>query len=190
VLDWREYNLPVYPIVVMSHAARALRDRPPVIMDFPNRRVLEFHFDLVDLRRLDALSYVREKNAAALALAARMRHNRRRRVELVTEFLVGMVAMIGAEAEKEEVANFFFAYQRLTSEERLQLTREVDKLEPEFREEVMQRTNPWIEEKGSRKGAARARWDWSCGSCGAAWAGSSGLMRKASGILNSRRSRN
>lgn len=45
VLDWREYSLPVYPIVVMSHAAPGLRNRRPVIMGFPNMRVLEFHFE-------------------------------------------------------------------------------------------------------------------------------------------------
>jgi hypothetical protein len=44
----------------------------PLAVDFPNKRVLAFDDDVIDLQNLDAKSYVSIHNPAALALAARM----------------------------------------------------------------------------------------------------------------------
>ena len=55
----------------MSHAESGPADLTPLRLDFPNRRVLEFDFDVIDLGRMDAGPHIKMANPAALALAAR-----------------------------------------------------------------------------------------------------------------------
>ena len=50
-LDWLQYDLPVYPIAVLSGPATAAAHYSPLAVDFPNKKVLHFDFDVLDLRR-------------------------------------------------------------------------------------------------------------------------------------------
>jgi hypothetical protein len=49
--------MPVYPVAVLSHAEPAPESCFPPIPDFPNKRVLQFDFDVLDLSRLDARKF-------------------------------------------------------------------------------------------------------------------------------------
>ena len=152
VLDRRDYRLPVYPIAVLSYPEPDSRDRAPLLVEFPNKRVLEFDFDVIDLARLDARAFVRYRNPAALALAARMRFDAKDRISLAREFFVNLAAAAVDREEQELVAGFFSAYQPLSEGEALQLQKETATIEPiAMREKVMQLTNPFIE-LGRRQG--------------------------------------
>jgi predicted transposase/invertase (TIGR01784 family) len=146
ILDWREYDLPVYPIAVVSYRHVSPFELLPLRVRFPNKRVLEFDFDAIDLARMDAASHVKMPNPAALALAARMRFRRERRRELIKDFAVTLAQMMLSKSVGDRVASFFFSYQRYSAKEALHLREEIGKVEStEMRERIMQLTNPWIE---------------------------------------------
>ena len=77
----------MYPVVVLSHP------EPSTMADslrlaFPNRTVLDFRFDVVDLPRLEGERYLSEPNAAALALSSRMRLEPGKKVGDAVRFVV------------------------------------------------------------------------------------------------------
>lgn len=157
LLDWREYNLPVYPIAVLSYKQVALNPSSPLEIQFPNKRVLEFDFDVIDLPKMDAESYVRMPNPAALALAARMKRDPAERVRLTRNFFLSLAQTAIRRKDQELVAGFFSRYQPLTDQEALQLEHELGKVKPEAaREVVMNLTNPFIE-LGKQRGLQQGR---------------------------------
>jgi predicted transposase YdaD len=165
LIDWREYRLPVYPIAVLSHKHVRARKSLPLAVDFPNKRVLAFDYDVIDLQNLDAKSYVSIHNPAALALAARMGRKPENKAVFVRDFALTLAQLRLARADKDTVAGFFFAYERLNAAEGLQLAREISKVESsEMREQIMHLTNPWIEagkqqglEQGLEQGLVKGR---------------------------------
>ena len=165
ILDWREYDLPVYPIAVVSYRRVAPAQLHPLLVHFPNKRVLEFDFDVIDLARMDAESHVKMLYPAALAPAARMRFRRERRQELIKDFAVTLARMMVSKSVADRVASFFFSYHRFSAEEALHLREEIGKVEStEMRERIMQLTNPWIEagkqvgrQEGREEGMAQGR---------------------------------
>jgi predicted transposase YdaD len=165
LLDWQEYNLPVYPIAVLSHKQAAAGMHVPLEIRFPNKRVLQFDFDVIDLPRMEAGSFVKLRNPAALALASRMKVDPKARVGLARDFFLSLAGTAIRRKEKEFVAGFFSRYQPLTAQEALQLEREVGKVKPEpAREAVMNLTNPFIElgkqrglQQGLQQGLQRGR---------------------------------
>jgi len=156
VLDWRECDLPVYPIAVLSHKDPPPVRPSPVALDFPNKRVLEFDFDVIDLARLDASAYASMTNPAALALAARMKVQRHERVPLMRDFFLNLAATDLQQAEQELVIGFFSAYLHPSEQEVLQLETEMSKVSSGMaREKAIRLTNPFVELgkiKGRREG--------------------------------------
>ena len=152
MLDWRAFDLPVYPIAVLSHKEGAPACKIPLRVDFPNKKVLQFEFDVIDLARMDAECYVKLANPAALALASRMKFDLRSRIRLARDFFLSLAVTPINRTEQELVAGFFSAYQPLNTREALQLERELSKVTPDMvREKAMQLTNPFIE-LGMRRG--------------------------------------
>jgi hypothetical protein len=155
-LDWIEYDLPVYPIAVLTGRGTAPVRLSPLAVDFPNKKVLHFDFDVIDLRHMNAEAYVRMLNPAALALAARMRVRREERYSLIKDFTLSLARMAKARPVTDMVASFFFSYRRPDQAEDLKLRQEIARVEPkEMRDRIMQLTNPWIEagkQEGLQKG--------------------------------------
>ncbi len=158
-LDWRDSKLPVYPIAVLSDEEVALDASLPLTVDFPNKRVLQFDFDVIDLPRMKAESYVKMPNPAALALSARM--NFSNRLTLMRSFVSTLAQTSLVEAVLDMVIEFFFTYQPLSAQEALQLPDEIAKVQSiEIREQIMQFTNPWIEagkQQGLQEGKEEGR---------------------------------
>jgi hypothetical protein len=145
-LDWQDFDLPVYPVAVLSHREPARISLSPVYVDFPNGRVLMFKFDVIDLAAMDAERYIRTANPAALALASRMRFDESQRVRLTGGFIVNLAETPISHEDQQLVAGYFSAYQPLSHAEALQLEREMSKVMPDMaREKVIQLTNPFIE---------------------------------------------
>jgi hypothetical protein len=151
VLDQREYGLPVYPIAVLSHDETIPETSFSLVSEFPNKRVLQFDFDVLDLRHLEADVYVRRHNTAALALAARMKIRAEDKIRIVADFFSSLATAETGDREKELVSGFFSAYQPLDEKEDLKLNEQLGKLKSEEKEKVMRLTNPFIE-RGKREG--------------------------------------
>ncbi len=151
VLDRREYGMPVYPVAVLSHDETIPENCFPLVSEFPNKRVLQFDFDVLDLRHLEADVYVRRHNTAALALAARMKIPAEDKIRIVADFFVSLASTEAGDREKELVSGFFSVYQPLDEKEDLKLNEHLGKLKLEEKEKVMRLTNPFIE-RGIREG--------------------------------------
>jgi hypothetical protein len=145
-LDWQDFDLPVYPVAVLSHKEPVRITLSPVCVDFPNGRVLMFKFDVIDLAGMDAEPCLRTANPAVLALASRMRFDAGRRVGLTSSFFISLAEIPISHEDQQLVAGFFSAYQPLSHAESLQLEREMSKVMPDMaREKVIRLTNPFIE---------------------------------------------
>jgi hypothetical protein len=112
-------------------------------------------------RRMQAESYLKIANPAALALAARMKFDARKRVSLTRDFFIRLAETAVDQEDKLLAAGFFSRYQRLTRRQALQLERERSKVMPDMaREKVIQLTNPFIElgiSRGRRRGLKEGR---------------------------------
>jgi len=158
-LDWMQYDLPVYPIAVLTGPGRAPVHLSPLVVYFPNKKVLHFDFDVLDLPHMNAKTYVRMSNPAALALAARMKLQRKEHFSLIRDFTFSLARMAAARRVGDMVASFFFSYQRPDRAEDLKLRQEIARVEPkEMRDRIMQLTNPWIE-AGKQEGLHQGRHD-------------------------------
>ena len=157
MLDWREYDLPVYPIAVLSHKRVSSGNPVPLTVQFPNNKVLEFDFDVVNLAGMEAKSYVRMANPAALALAATMRFDKHRRMRLTKDFFLTLAMTPLQGKEKKLIAGFFSAYQPLSPRESLQLEMEMGKVSSDMvRQAAIRLTNPFIE-LGKKRGRQEGR---------------------------------
>jgi len=163
VLDWRDFELPVYPVLVLSHAAGAHSFPLPVTVTFPDRRVLEFDFPVIKLTALDAKAHALLHNTAALAFSSAMKIGRTERIALGVEMVCSLDVMTVDGLVRDAVTGFFFAKQLLSQSETLKFREELSKISPvKRRERITQWTNPWIEEgieKGmqlGRRGAGRS----------------------------------
>jgi hypothetical protein len=154
VLDWLQYDLPVYPIAVLSYKGDAVKKIAPLAVQFPNKKILEFDFDVIHLGSMDAEAYVGMENPAALALSARMKFHKEKRLHLIKEFVLTLMTIKPRKTVRNIVAEFFFSYQRLSEKEELHLMKEIDTVRSaDMKNEMMRTNNPWIK-AGIREGLA------------------------------------
>ena len=158
-LDWMEFKIPVYPVLVLSHGA-GIPDIPmPVTMDFPDRRILEFDFPIINLARMDARRFAALHNTAALALSSVMKVSPADRVRLGVVMVGSLDEMPLNEPVRETVAGYFFSNHGFSRGETLKFHEELAMIRPRSRRErIMQWTNPWIElgvEQGLERGIKR-----------------------------------
>ena len=151
--------MPVYPVLVLSHGAGTLDIPMPVTMDFPDRRILEFNFPVINLTGLDARRYVALRNTAALALSSVMKIAPGDRIHLGIDMVRSLDEMPVEDPVRETVAGFFFSNHRFSRGETLKFHEELAMIRPRSRRErIMQWTNPWIElgvERGLERGMDR-----------------------------------
>jgi hypothetical protein len=159
VLDWKEFKMPVYPVLILSHGAGTLDIPMPVTMDFPDRRILEFNFPVINLTGLDARRYAALRNTAALALSSVMKIAPGDRIHLGIDMVRSLDEMPVEDPVRETVAGFFFSNHRFSQGETLKFHEELAMIRPRSRRErIMQWTNPWIElgvEQGLERGIKR-----------------------------------
>lgn len=156
-LDWRDFDLPVYPIAVLSYAEPIGIPFSPVRIEFPDGPVLMFKFAVIDLARMDAAESLSKPNAALLALASRMKFDRHHRVRLTRDFFIQLANIPLRAEDRHLVAGFFSGYQPLSDAETLQLEEEVSKVMSDMApEKTIEWTNPFIR-LGEMKGLIRGR---------------------------------
>ncbi len=160
ILDQRESGLPVYPVLVLAGPAGPA-PRTPLRIEFPDRCILTFDFPVIELARLDARDYVRKENAAALALAARMKFHREEQEGLILDFAATLGKSEVCREAADRAIRYFFAYQQLDERKALKLGEEMGKLSPVMiREKELDRWNPFVligERRGIREGVRKGR---------------------------------
>jgi hypothetical protein len=156
VLDWRDFDLPVYPIAVLSSPEPNPFAVSPVRLRVRGEEILFFRYAVIDLGRLEAREYAKKLNAAAMALSSRMRTDPTGKVDLALDFIRSASTAGIGEMELDAASRFFFAYKRFSREEGLKLQRELGRIgDMEIPKEVLLR-NPLVQ-FGMNKGLSKGR---------------------------------
>ena len=113
---YERHGLPVYPVVVFSHDQRKLEpDRHEV--RFPDRRVLDFRYRVIQLRRLSWRRFLNRPNGVVCALMAKMNIVEKDRPRVKLECLRLLTTLRLDPARMQLVSGFVDTYLRLNAEE-------------------------------------------------------------------------
>jgi hypothetical protein len=160
LLDWRDFDLPVYPVAVLSHPKRNPRCKSPLLLQIRDEEILSFRFAIIDLGGLKAREYARKPNAAAAALSSRMRIDPCERVDLAVDFLHTTTQAKLEEKARESAWTFFFFYQKFKGEEGLKLQKALSTMEGMKISKEILAHNPLVRfgmERGKSKGLRQGR---------------------------------
>lgn len=150
-----KHGLPVYPIALFSYDAPLRPEPDRYQVTFPNRLVLDFSFDAIQLNRLNWRDYLRQPNPIASALMTKMRIAPEDRPRVKLECLRMLATLKLDRARTTLIGAFMDSYLKLTAVEMIVYNRDVEAIAPLEREVVMQLTNEWIE-KGREQGEREA----------------------------------
>lgn len=143
---YEKYNLPVYPIALFSY--NTPKDLEPNIhqIEFPNKVVLTFSYDAIQLNRLDWQDFLQQENPVATALMARMNIAKQDRRRVKYECLRLMSRLNLDPAKMKLISGFIDTYLRLSPEEENLLKAEIATMEPTQQEVIMEIVTSWMEE--------------------------------------------
>jgi hypothetical protein len=142
----QRFRLPVYPIVVF-YGKRPNKQQPDTYqVEFPDHKVLDFHYRVVQLNRLNWRDYVTHKNPVASALLARMLIAPEDRPFVKLECLRLMVSLKLNQSKMRLISGFIDTYLQLNAKEIEIFKQEAAKIEPRRRKQVMELTTSWMRE--------------------------------------------
>ncbi|HEX4949361.1 MAG TPA: DUF4351 domain-containing protein [Blastocatellia bacterium] len=146
-----EHDLPVYPIALLTWDKPQTPDTGQFKVEFPDRRVLEFNYAVIQLNQLNWRDYLRRDNLAASALMAKMGVKPEERGKVMLACL-RMIARLNPTPKKlRAIQRFITAYLPLDEMQGEVVREETAKLEPKERKTVMEYMNIW-ERDGMKKG--------------------------------------
>ena len=142
-----KYSRPIYPIVVFSYDSPQRLDKSSFVLGFPDKKVLSFDYQIIQLNRLDWRDFLKQKNPVAAALMAKMRIDESDRPKVKAECLRLLVTLKLNPAKMQLISGFVDSYLRLNGQEEAVFQSELSKIGLEEKERIMQITTSW-EEKG------------------------------------------
>lgn len=151
-----KHDIPVYPVVIFSYDAPARPEPDHYSIRFPDRRILDFSYQVIQLNRLNWRDYVRQQNPVASALMAKMRIASQDRPRVKMECLRLLATLRLNPAKMQLISGFVDSYLRLNAQEEERFHTEIDSIAPQEREEMMEIVTSWMEE-GIAKGIVRGR---------------------------------
>jgi predicted transposase YdaD len=141
-----KFDVPIYPVVVFSY------DKPKNLaashyrMEFPDLKVLEFNYRVIQLNRLNWRDFLNQPNPLASALMAKMQIAPEDRPKVKAECLRLLVTLRLDSARMQLISGFIDTYLDLTSDEEQAFQAELGRIEPEEREGVMQIVTSWMKQ--------------------------------------------
>jgi hypothetical protein len=150
-LEHFKHGVPIYPIALFSDES-ARREEPDIYrVAFPDLEVLQFRYQVIQLRRLRWHDFATRQNPVASALLPKMGMERSERPTVLLTSL-RILAQLGLDAARRRlISGFINTYLRLTDQEQAQFQAELAQLSPQEQEETMELTTTWKEE-GRREG--------------------------------------
>lgn len=121
---------------------------------FPNKVVLDFNYDIIQLNRLNWRDFVRQQNPVASALMSKMNIAPQERARVKLECLRLLATLRLDPARMKLISGFVDTYLRLSTEEETLLESEIARMEPNQQEVVMEIVTCWME-KGIERGIER-----------------------------------
>lgn len=151
---FEKHQLPVYPIALFSYS-EPLRLEPDVYrVEFPDRTVLEFKYQVVQLNRLYWRDFLERSNPVASALMSKMRIRPEERPKVKAECLRLLATLKLNPAKMQLISGFVDTYLRLNQEEQRVFEEKITEFQPEQKEGVMEIVTSWMEQ-GIERGQKR-----------------------------------
>jgi hypothetical protein len=148
-------GLPVYPVALFSFAAPRRAQPTSYQVRFPHTTVLDFHYDVIQLNRLDWRDFMRNPNPLATALMARMHIAPAERTLVKLQCLRLLVTQHLDPARSHLIISFVEAYLTLNEDEQRGVRTGIQQLPRLEKERILKYTNQWIEE-GRQEGRQEA----------------------------------
>ena len=139
-----KYDLPIYPVVVFSY------DKPQKVaersyqLEFPDFKVLEFNYRVLQLNQLNWRDFLNQPNPVASALMAKMQISIEDRPKVKAECLRLLVTLKLDPAKMQLISGFIDIYLNLDESEEKVFQTELGTIELEEREEVMEIVTSWM----------------------------------------------
>jgi predicted transposase YdaD len=145
-LEHFKHGVPIYPIALFSDDS-ARREEPDTYrVAFPDLEVLQFRYQVIQLRRLRWHDFATRRNPVASALLPKMGMDRSERPTVLLASL-RLLAQLGLDAARRRlISGFINTYLRLTEQEQAQFQTELAQLVPQEQEATMELTTTWKEE--------------------------------------------
>jgi predicted transposase/invertase (TIGR01784 family) len=137
----------IYPIAIFSYDEPYKEAENHYVVEFPDRKVLDFNFMAIQLNRLDWRDFLDRPNPVAAALMSKMRIAKNDRPKVKAECLRLLVTLRLDPAKTRLISKFVDAYLRLDVNEEQMFQAEIDTMGLAQKEKIMQVTTSW-EEKG------------------------------------------
>ncbi len=153
---YEKHDLPVYPIALFSYNAPRRPEPNFHQIEFPNKVVLQFNYDVIQLNRLNWRDFVQQPNPVASALMAKMNIAPEDRRQVKFECLRLMATLRLDRAKMQLISGFVDTYLQLSAEEEALLRAEIGRMEPTEQEVVMEIVTSWMRE-GIEQGLQQGR---------------------------------
>ncbi|MEH1821045.1 MAG: DUF4351 domain-containing protein [Nostoc sp.] len=142
---YEKYALPVYPIALFSYDSPKKAETNFHQVAFPNKVVLQFNYDVIQLNRLNWREYLQQQNPVASALMAKMNIAPKDRPRVKSECLRLLATLHLDPARIQLISGFIDTYLRLNAQEEEIFQTEIAQFEPTQQEVVMQIVTSWME---------------------------------------------
>lgn len=146
-----KHDLPIYPIALLTWETPKDLDHGRYVVEFPDRRVLEFNYVVIQLNRLDWRKYLKTENPAAIALMAKMGVKPKDRAKVRAACLRLLVGLDLPEKKWQPISRFIDAYLLLTPAQQAEFDREIRTFTRKQRRSAMEYMTSW-EREGFAKG--------------------------------------
>ena len=150
-----KHDLPVYPIAIFSWDSPRTPESGQYLVEFPDRRVLEFNCAVIQLNRLDWRDFLKRDNPAASALMAKMGVKPEDRPKVRAACLGMIVRLKLPEKKRRPIMRFIDAYLPLSAAQKEEFKQEMKEFRPKERKAAMEYITSW-EREGIEKGKLEA----------------------------------
>lgn len=151
-----KFALPVYPIVLFSYDTPLKEAKSRYEVVFPDLKVLEFNYQVVQLNRLNWRDFLNQPNPIASALMAKMKIAPQERPKVKAQCLRLLTTLKLDPARMQLISGFVDTYLKLNPSEEIQFEQEISTFTQPEQESVMQITTSWME-KGIEQGLLREK---------------------------------
>ncbi len=155
-----KFVLPIYPIVIFSYSKPKREAISQYVVDFPDFKVLEFNYQVVQLNRLNWRDFLNQPNPVASALMAKMNIAEKERAKVKAECLRLLITLRLNPAKMQLISGFIDTYLNLNPVEEIQFQEEISTFSQPVQEGVMQITTSWMRqgiEQGIERGIEREK---------------------------------